>query len=81
MPTEAIERLSGSREREVYEMLRRGFPNGEIAVALGVSASTVKTYVSNIFQKLGINRRRDLALDRVPTGRSSHGFGLVARPD
>jgi DNA-binding NarL/FixJ family response regulator len=75
--TEATERLSEGREREVYEMLRRGLPNREIAAAMGVGESTVKTYVSNVFKKLGISSRRELALDMVPV-RRAHRLGLVA---
>jgi DNA-binding NarL/FixJ family response regulator len=41
--------------------------NKEIAVALGISARTVTTHVANIFSKLGVSSRGELA-DRVRDG-------------
>ncbi|MCR8908857.1 LuxR C-terminal-related transcriptional regulator [Thermophilibacter sp. ET337] len=38
----------------------RGWTNQEIAEHLGVSAHTVKSYLSSAFSKLGVTRRRDL---------------------
>ena len=66
MSIEATERLSEGREQEVFEMLRRGCPNREIALGIGIGESTVKTHVSRILKKLGISSRRELAWDRVP---------------
>jgi len=50
------EELSG-REREVLQLMAKGSANKEIAAALSISQSTVKTHISNIFQKLGVNDR------------------------
>ena len=41
----------------VLMMLSEGLPNKQIAAALGVSAATVKTHVSAILQKLGVESR------------------------
>ena len=38
----------------------RGWTNQEIAEHLGVSANTVKSFVSSALRKLGIKRRQDL---------------------
>ena len=38
-----------------------GRTNKEIAIALGLSDKTVKNYLSNAFQKLGISRRTQAA--------------------
>lgn len=46
-----------SREYEVLSLMARGLSNQEIADALYVSLSTVKTHSSNLFQKLGATRR------------------------
>ncbi len=45
------------RERTVLALMSRGLSNTEIARQLGVSRSTVKTHVSNIFCKLGVDSR------------------------
>ncbi|HWV22729.1 MAG TPA: helix-turn-helix transcriptional regulator [Thermomicrobiales bacterium] len=58
--TRAIERLS-SREREVLVLLEARWTDREIADALCISYRTATTHVSNIFDKLGVNSRREAA--------------------
>jgi DNA-binding CsgD family transcriptional regulator len=53
-------RLS-EREREVARLVAQGFTDKEIARALGVSPTTVRTYVERLFDKLGIRRRSAIA--------------------
>lgn len=48
------------RERHVYELLRKGYTNAQIAVALTISIETVKTHVSTVLGKLGATSRREL---------------------
>lgn len=45
------------REAEVLRWIARGKSNSEIATILGVSQSTVDTFVRRLFQKLGVNDR------------------------
>jgi DNA-binding NarL/FixJ family response regulator len=45
------------RERDVLKCMLDGLNNKEIAAKLFVSLGTVKFHVSNIFQKLGVDRR------------------------
>lgn len=46
-----------AREREVLELMADGKSNPEIAAALYLSTNTVKSYVAQIMQKLGVNAR------------------------
>lgn len=48
-------------EFAVSMLAARGWTNREIARHLGVSANTVKSYLSSSFRKLGVSRRQDLA--------------------
>ncbi|MER6998810.1 response regulator transcription factor [Streptomyces sp. NPDC000410] len=50
------------REREVAVAVGRGQSNAEIAAGLYMSVPTVKTHVSRILAKLGLNNRVQIAL-------------------
>jgi DNA-binding NarL/FixJ family response regulator len=56
------------REREVLAALARGRANREIARQLGVAEKTVKTHVSAILTKLGLQDRTQAALYAVRAG-------------
>ncbi|MFB7364296.1 response regulator transcription factor [Streptomyces hydrogenans] len=60
----ATERLAAlaDREREVAVAVGRGASNAEIAARLYMSVPTVKTYVSRLLAKLGLNNRVQIAL-------------------
>ncbi|MDP9326258.1 MAG: response regulator transcription factor, partial [Candidatus Dormibacteraeota bacterium] len=53
------------RERDVLRLLAEGFPNKEIGRRLFVSDKTIKTHVSSILQKLGVQDRTQAALAAV----------------
>jgi DNA-binding NarL/FixJ family response regulator len=57
-----------ARERDVLAELARGRSNREIARALRLSEKTVKTHVSAILGKLGVQDRIEAALHAVRTG-------------
>lgn len=45
------------RETEVLNLLASGLTNREIAAQLGLTLSTVKSHIQNIYGKLGVDRR------------------------
>jgi len=50
------------REVEIISEIKSGRSNKEIALKLSISDETVKRHLSNIFQKLGVSSRLELAL-------------------
>jgi NarL family two-component system response regulator LiaR len=56
------------RETDVLRLLAVGQSNKEIARNLGVNESTVKSHVSNILAKLGVQGRTQAALHAVRSG-------------
>lgn len=55
------EALLTPREAEVVDLLRQGMPNKRIARALGLSLDTVKWHLKNVYLKLGVHGRDDVA--------------------
>lgn len=55
-----IEKLT-IKEREILKMVDEGLSNKEIADRLNVEVSTIKTHISNIYQKTEIKSRREVA--------------------
>jgi DNA-binding NarL/FixJ family response regulator len=64
---ESPEKLT-ERETEVLRLLAEGKSNRGIAAELYISETTVKTHVSNIFQKLGVPSRTQAALYAIRIG-------------
>ena len=56
------------RERDVLRLLAQGLANKEIARELHVGEKTVKTHVSNILVKLGVQSRTQAALQATRMG-------------
>lgn len=50
------------RETEVLRLMAEGHTNDQISSVLEISAHTVKTYVTGIFNKLGVNDRTHAAV-------------------
>jgi len=49
------------REAEILPMLQQGSSNAEIAQTLQVGVETIRTHARNIYRKLGVASRRELA--------------------
>ena len=54
--------LLSDREMEVVQLVAQGFQNKEIGKELFISEQTVKNHLHNIFDKLGVSDRLELAL-------------------
>jgi two-component system nitrate/nitrite response regulator NarP len=54
--------LLSKRERAVVGLVLQGLRNKEIASDLGIGEGTVKVHLHNIFEKLGVSNRMELAL-------------------
>ena len=50
-----------AREAEVLHLLQEGMTNAQIAHQLSIGVETVRTHARNIYRKLGVSTRRDLA--------------------
>jgi DNA-binding NarL/FixJ family response regulator len=50
-----------AREAEVLQLLQEGMTNAQVAHELSIGLETVRTHARNIYRKLGIKTRRDLA--------------------
>ena len=53
-------RMLSVQERKVFEMLKRGATNQEIADAYNIGMSTVKSHVSKILNKLNVKSRKEV---------------------
>jgi DNA-binding NarL/FixJ family response regulator len=62
-----LDRLT-PREREVLQLIGRGFPNKRIALELRLSEKTVKTHVSHLLAKLDVTDRTQAAVIAVRAG-------------
>jgi DNA-binding CsgD family transcriptional regulator len=62
--------LLSRRQRQTFDLVVAGRSNKEIARTLGVSESTVKIHITNLFEKLGVRHRSAFALAGAKFGLS-----------
>ena len=60
--------LLSAREREIVALVAQGFKNKEMAEKMFISEQTVKNHLHNIFDKLGVSDRLELALYAIHKG-------------
>ena len=56
------------RELEVLRLMAKGAANKEIGAQLSIAQSTVKTHITSIFQKLGVNDRTEAVTEALKKG-------------
>ena len=64
----------------MLELLQEGATNGQIAHSLSIGLETVRTHARNIYRKLGISSRRDLARLSRPDGAGAAGQRTAVVP-
>ena len=68
-PHERERALLSPREHEIVSFVTQGFKNKEIAEKMFISEQTVKNHLCNIFDKVGVSDRLELALHFIARGR------------
>jgi DNA-binding NarL/FixJ family response regulator len=71
-PPQAFPTLT-DREREILNLIARGYPNPSIAGQLSLSTKTVGNYVSNIFTKLRVADRAQAIIRAREAGLGQNG--------
>ena len=74
IPTPKVRERSplSQREREIVALVAQGYKNKEMAEKMFISEQTVKNHLHNIFDKLGVSDRLELALYAIHKGLHAH---------
>lgn len=66
------------KEREVLTLIARGLTNEEIANALVVSETTIKTHIGRVFAKLGVRDGAHAVIAAYESGLWPSQYGVDA---
>jgi DNA-binding NarL/FixJ family response regulator len=66
-----------TREREIVALVAQGYKNKEMAEKMFISEQTVKNHLHNIFDKLGVSDRLELALYAIHKGLHLNGEPVI----
>jgi DNA-binding NarL/FixJ family response regulator len=66
------------RESQIVEFVKQGFTNKEIGRHLGIMEDTVKKHLQNVFAKLGVRRRTQVAMTVAKTTVIDRRVGRVS---
>ena len=58
-----------NREQEILDLVSQGCDNADIAKKLKLSESTVSTYISNVYKKIGVTENKGRGGKREGAGR------------
>ncbi len=72
-PEEALIELLSPRERQLVELVGKGFKNKQIAEQMSISEVTVRHHLTSIFAKLGVEDRLELFIFAL-----KHGLGSLS---
>ena len=61
------------RELQVLQLVRDGHTIGRIALEIGISESTAKTYLARVYDKLGVRSRSEAVAARGPLPQNGAG--------
>ncbi len=78
VPSQAFDELTG-RERDILDLLARGYTNPEIAARLGLSPKTVSNHISNVLLKVQATDRAKLMLLALEAGLGQEGRDRAGR--
>ncbi|MDO9119632.1 MAG: response regulator transcription factor [Nitrospira sp.] len=66
-----------AQEKRVMDLVAQGKTNKEVAAALGLSDKTVKNYLSNVYEKLQVNRRAQATSSFIQQTRETCGLSIA----
>ncbi|RMD78397.1 MAG: DNA-binding response regulator [Gammaproteobacteria bacterium] len=56
------------RERQILQLIAKGYSRPEVAELLGLSLNTVSTYTKTVYQKLNVTRRAEAVMEAMRLG-------------